>query len=69
MTFINKFCIVYFDILIFSPNLLERLQHSRLVLSSLKNNKLYLNLSKCEFVAISINFLGYVRNSHGSAED
>ncbi|XP_049312212.1 uncharacterized protein LOC125778460 [Bactrocera dorsalis] len=52
------------DILIFSENEEEHHKHVQLVLQKLKEAKLCVNLSKCEFCVSELNFLGY----HISAE-
>ena len=50
--YIGKFVAVYFDdILIYSRNIEEHLSHLRQVLMTLRAEKLYSNLKKCEFLS------------------
>ena len=62
--------VVYFyDILIYSKNLNEHLDHLCSVLGALRCEKLYYNLKKCTFCMEEILFLGYVVNAHGIEMD
>lgn len=66
----NSFIVVYFnDILVYSKSELEHLNHLRVVLETLKANKLFLNLKKCEFMTNKLLFLGYIIGEHGIQMD
>jgi len=53
------------DILIYTSSEIEYLQHLREVFTVLQVNKLYINLKKCNFMTISLIFLGFVISSQG----
>ena len=62
--FLNRSVFVYLDdILIFSHNKEEHVQHVWQVLQWLLENKLYVKSEKCEFSATSFSFLGYIIES------
>ena len=58
---IDEFVLVYLDdILIFSKSWNEHVCHVKEVLDVLKNEKLYVKLSKCEFGKTSLVYLGHI---------
>jgi hypothetical protein len=59
--FLDEFVIVYLDdILIFSGTWDEHVRHVKQVLDTLKREKLYVKLSKCEFDKIALVYLGHI---------
>ena len=59
--FIGKFVLIYLDdILIFSKDPDEHLQHIRMVLQRLKDQQFYAQLPKCHFYQKELKFLGYI---------
>ncbi|KAK2441465.1 hypothetical protein QL285_012763 [Trifolium repens] len=69
-SFLDKFVVVFIDdILVYSRNEEEHVEHLRLVLQVLRESKLYANPSKCEFWLEEVNFLGHVISRDGIAVD
>ena len=68
--FIGRFVVVYFDdILVYSKNLDEHINHLHCVLTVLRKEKLYANLRKCSFCMDKVVFLGYVVIAKGIEVD
>ena len=64
--FIGKLMVVYFDdIMIYSKNLDEHIEHLNLVLDVLRKEKLFANLKKCTFCTDKLIFLGFAITAKG----
>jgi hypothetical protein len=68
--YLDRFVQVFLDdILIYSRNEREHEEHLRIVLSCLRKNKLYGNLSKCSFFQKEIHYLGHIISGEGILVD
>ena len=67
---LDHFCIAYIDdILVFSRIREEYTAHLRAVFGRLRKYSLFVKLSKCEFYASQVDFLGYRINADGISMD
>ncbi|WVZ97358.1 hypothetical protein U9M48_042905 [Paspalum notatum var. saurae] len=70
MNELNKFVVVFIDdILIYSKNEKEHEEHLRIVLTRLREHKLYAKFSKCAFWLKEVSFLGHILSEKGVAVD
>ncbi|KAA0046287.1 ty3-gypsy retrotransposon protein [Cucumis melo var. makuwa] len=68
--FLDTFVIMFIDdILIYSRTEAEHEEHLRIVLQTLRDNKLYAKFSKCEFWLKQVSFLGHVVSKAGVSVD
>jgi hypothetical protein len=67
---VNKFVVVFIDdILIYLENEVDHAEHLRIVLSRLREHKLYAKFSKCEFWLSKVSFLGHILSRDGISVD
>jgi hypothetical protein len=67
---LDKFVVIFIDdILIYSKNEEEHAQHIRVILTRLREHKLYAKFSKCEFWLDRVKFLGHVMTPEGVSVD
>ncbi|XP_039013228.1 uncharacterized protein LOC120142797 [Hibiscus syriacus] len=59
--YLDKFVVIYLDdIMIFSTSIEEHLEHLRLVLTRLRENRLFVKKEKCAFAQTQVQFLGHI---------
>ncbi|XP_010546454.1 PREDICTED: uncharacterized protein LOC104818535 [Tarenaya hassleriana] len=64
--FLGRFVVVYFDdMLIYSKNLVEHVEHIKSVLDVLRKEQLFANFKKCTFCTNKLVFLGFVVSEQG----
>ena len=67
---LDKFMVVFIDdILIYSKNMEDHAEHLRVVLTRLREHKLYAKFSKCEFWLRKVPFLGHMLSENGISID
>jgi hypothetical protein len=67
---LDKFVVIFIDdILIYSENEEEHAKHLRIVLSRLREHKLYAKFNKCEFWLKKVPFLSHVLSGEGISVD
>ena len=57
------------DILVYSKDAQEHEQHLKIVLHTLREKKLYVKLSKCDFLLKEVSFLGHIVSAEGIRVD
>src|SRR3954469_25815585 len=68
MEYLDKFVVVYLDaILVYSKNEEEHAEHLCIILSKLREHKLYAKYSKCQFWLPEVTYLGHVISKDGIA--
>ena len=66
----DKFVVVFInDILIYSENEADHVEHLRIILSRLREHKLYAKFSKCEFWLSKVPFLDHILSRDGISVD
>ena len=68
--YLDQFVVVFIDdILVYSKDAQEREHHLRIVLQTLRENKLFAKLSKCDFWLKKVSFLGHIVSAEGIIVD
>jgi hypothetical protein len=67
---LDKFVIIFIDdILVYSKNEKDHEEHLRIILTRLRDHKLYAKFSKCEFWLKKVPFLGHILSENGISVD
>ena len=67
---LDKFVVVFInDILIYSENEADHVEHLRIVFSRLREHKLYAKFSKCAFWLSKVPYLGHILSEDGISVD
>jgi len=70
MAELDRFMVVFIDdILVYSENEEDHAEHLRIVLTRVREHKLYAKFSKCEFWLRKVPFLGHVLSEDGISVD
>ena len=68
--YLDQFVVVFIDdILVYSRDEQEHEQHLKIVLQTLRENKLYAKLSKCDFWLKEVSFIGHIVFAEGIKVD
>jgi len=68
--YLRRFVLVFFDdILIYSSSWADHLRHLRVVLTLLRQHRLFVKRSKCSFGVDSVSYLGHIISAAGVAMD
>ena len=67
---VDKFVVMFIDdILVYSKNEKDHIEHLRIVLIRLREHKSYAKISKCEFWMTKVLFLGHILSAEGISVD
>jgi hypothetical protein len=70
MEYLDKFIVVFIDdILVYSKNEEEHIEHLHMILQKLRGHQLYVKLSKCELWLKQVSFLGHIISGGGISVD
>ena len=68
--YLDQFVVVFIDdILVYSKDAQEQEHHLRIVLQTLRENRLFAKLSKCDFFLKEVSFLGHIVSAEGIRVD
>ena len=68
--FLRRIILVSFDdILVYSRNMPDHIEHLRIVLGMMAKNQLYAKMSKCMFACLEVEYLGHIISGEGVKTD